>query len=91
MASWRRRPEMVHEEQTAFLREAGEWRRRCVAVLARAPIQGPIYVAASGIMDAIDRLAQAVTGRRDHFHLRSPRTPGPDLDPLPRRDPDGGA
>ena len=31
--------------------------------------------------DAIDGLAEVVTGDRKRFHLVSPRTPGPDLPP----------
>ncbi|AWN43277.1 hypothetical protein [Methylobacterium durans] len=48
-------------------------------VLSRAPIHSPVYVAASGIVDAIDGLAEAVTGNAKHFHFRAPTTPGGNL------------
>lgn len=66
-------------EETRLLEEARQWRARCVGVLSRAPVGGPVYKAASGILDAIDGLAGAVTGDRSHFHLRAPTTPGPHL------------
>ncbi len=38
--------------------------------------------ATEGILDAIDGLAEVVTGDRQRLHQQSPRTPGPDLPPV---------
>ena len=69
----------VGPEQRDFLERAEGWRKECIRVLSRAPINSPVYVAASGIVDAIDGLAEAVTGDRRHFHLTAPTTPGGNL------------
>lgn len=71
-------------EQRDFLDKAEGWRKECVRVLSRAPINGPVYQAASGILDAIDGLAEAVTGDRKHFHLTAPTTPSGNLTPSPK-------
>ena len=52
------------------LRSAGECRAACVQVITQAPIGGPAYVAARQVLDAIDGLAEVLTGDRRHFHLR---------------------
>ena len=69
----------VGAEQIDLLDKAETWRKECVRVLSRAPINGPLYRSVSGIMDAIDGLAEAVAGNRQHFHLEAPRTPGQTL------------
>jgi hypothetical protein len=69
----------VGAEQIDLLDKAEGWRKECVRVLSRAPINSPLYRSVGGIMDAIDGLAEAVTGNRQHFHLQAPRTPGPKL------------
>lgn len=74
----------VGAEQRYFLDRAEVWRKECIRVLSRAPINSPVYVAASGIVDAIDGLAEAVTGDRKHFHLTAPTTPAGNLTPPPR-------
>lgn len=76
-----RRGVFVRCEETAFLEEAARWRKQCVLVLTRAKPQGPLYKATEGILDAIDSLAEVVTGDRQRLHQESPRTPGPDLPP----------
>jgi hypothetical protein len=54
-------------------------RRTCIDVLTRAKPQGPLYKATEGIVDAIDGLAEVVTGDRRRFYPRDATTPGPDL------------
>lgn len=74
-----RRRVFAQSEESRLLEEARVWRARCVDVLSRAPVGAPLYRAVSGVLDAIDGLAGAVTGDRGHFHLRAPTTPGPAL------------
>lgn len=56
------------QEQAAFLAEARAWRLALVRMLARAPIGSPFYRALNGVNDAIDDLAEAVTGDRRALH-----------------------
>ncbi|MCJ2021205.1 hypothetical protein MKK84_27950 [Methylobacterium sp. E-065] len=77
-----RRGVLVRAEEVAFLEEAARLRRQCIDVLSRAKPQGPLYNATAAIVDAIDGLAEVVTGNRARFHQASPRTPGPDLPPV---------
>lgn len=74
-----RRRVFGQSEEARLLEEARVWRSRCVEVLGRAPVGGPVYTAVSGVLDAIDDLAGAVTGDLSLFHLRAPTTPGPSL------------
>jgi hypothetical protein len=53
--------------------------RQCIDVLSQAKPQGPLYKAVEQIVDAIDGLAEVVTGDRKRFHQVSPRTARPDL------------
>ena len=69
----------VGAEQLDLLDKAETWRKECVRVLSRAPINSPLYQSVSGIIDAIDGLAEAMTGDRRHFHLQAARTPGGNL------------
>jgi hypothetical protein len=77
-----RRGVFVRAEEVAFLEEAGCWRKQCINVLRRATPQGPLYKAVEQVVDAIDGVAEVVTGDRKRFHQVSPRTPGPDLPPV---------
>ncbi|MBS7810560.1 hypothetical protein [Roseococcus pinisoli] len=52
-------------------------REACIKVRADAPIGGPHYRAAYGVMQAIDGFAEVVTGDRAHFHARLCSPPGP--------------
>ena len=72
----------VRAEEVAFLEEAARWRKQCILVLTRAKPQGELYKATAAIVDAIDGLAEVVTGDRKRFHQESPRTPGPELVPV---------
>lgn len=74
-------------EEARLLDEARVWRARCVEVLGRAPVGGPLYRSVSGVLDAIDGVAEVITGSRGHFHMKAPTTPGP---VLPGRDPERG-
>lgn len=64
----------VGAEALDLLDRAEGWRKECVRVLSRAPINHPYYRSISEIMDAIDGLAEAVTGDRARFHAKAPRT-----------------
>ncbi len=77
-----RRGVFLRAEEVAFLKEAQRWRQQCILVLTRAKPQGPLYKADEKILDAIDGLAEVMTGDRQRFHQESPRTPGPDLPPV---------
>lgn len=57
-------------DKLAFLAKAGDWRDACIAMQARAPINDPFYKSVDEVMIAIDAVAEAVTGCRDHFHTR---------------------
>lgn len=74
-----RRRVFCQTEEARLLEEARVWRVRCVEVLGRAPVGGPLYRSVSGILDAIDSVAEAITGSRGHFHMKAPTTPGPAL------------
>lgn len=76
-----RRGVFVRAEEVAFLDEAARLRRSCIDVLIRAKPQGPLYKATEGIVDAIDGLAEVVTGDRRTFYQRDATTPGPALPP----------
>jgi hypothetical protein len=76
-----RRGVFVRCEEVALLEEAARWRRTCIDVLSRAKPQSPLYNATTCIVDAIDGLAEVVTGDPKRFHQVSPQTPGPDLPP----------
>ncbi|GEP07018.1 hypothetical protein [Methylobacterium oxalidis] len=76
----------VGPEQRDFLDRAEGGRKECSRVLSRAAINSPVYVAAGGIVDAIDGLAEAVPGDRKYFHLAVPTTPGGNLTPAPKGD-----
>ncbi|GEP04812.1 hypothetical protein MOX02_28500 [Methylobacterium oxalidis] len=74
----------VGPEQRDFFDRAALWRKECIRVLSRAPINLPVYLATSGIVDVIGGLAEAVTDDRKHFHLTAPTAPGGNLTPPPK-------
>jgi hypothetical protein len=55
-------------QQEALLDAVRACRHACVRAVAAAPIGGPVYVAAGRLMEAIDDLAEVLTGDRRHFH-----------------------
>ncbi|WP_182177884.1 hypothetical protein [Methylobacterium radiotolerans] len=72
----------VRCEEVALLDDAARWRRQCCEVLSRAKPQGPLYRAVSQIVEAIDGLAEVVTGDRRRFYQKDATTPGPALPPI---------
>jgi hypothetical protein len=60
----------------ALLEAVGVCRRACVAASTVAPIGGPIYRAATRLMEEIDLLAEVLTGNRRYFWLKPHSTPG---------------
>jgi hypothetical protein len=46
-------------------------RRACVQACRKTPIRGEEYLAAEKVQEAIDDAALVLTGRRDHFWLKS--------------------
>jgi hypothetical protein len=77
-----RRGVFVRAEKATFLEEVRRWRQQCVLVLARAKPQGPLYNATSKVIDAIDDVAEVVTGDRRTFYQRDATTPGEALQPV---------
>jgi hypothetical protein len=78
-----RRGVFVRAEEVAFLEEVRRWRQQCVLVLTRAKPQGPLYNATLKVIEAIDDVAEVVTGRpstsatrRRAVRLCCPRTDG---------------
>ena len=69
----------------ALLEAIGACRRACVAASTVAPIGGPIYRAANRLMEAIDLVAEVLTGNRRNFWLKPHSTPGSckQVGPLP--------
>lgn len=51
-------------------------------MLSRAELQGPLYKATEDIVDAIDGLAEVMTGDRRRFYQRDATIPGPTLPPV---------
>lgn len=72
----------VRAEEVAFLEEVRRWRQQCVLVLTRAKPQGPLYNATSKVIEAIDDVAEVVTGDRRAFYQRDATTPGEALPPV---------
>ena len=59
---------LSEEDKQTFLAKAGELRRSCIEMQTRGPINDPFYASVSKLMEAIDGVAEVVTGRRNHFH-----------------------
>ena len=81
----RHRRHFSENDSTALLVAIGECRRACVVANSKAPIGGPIYRAASRLMEEIDLVAEVLTGDRTH-HLgpcgpfgEKPRGPKPQV------------
>ena len=68
---------VISVQMSAILLAAiGECRRACITASFKAPIGGPIYRAATRLMEEIDLMAEALTGDRIHFWTKPPTTPG---------------
>jgi hypothetical protein len=62
-------------DKAELLKSIGECRNACVAAITRAPISGEVYRRTSKLMEAIDDVAEELTGKREHFHVQ-PSTRG---------------
>jgi hypothetical protein len=71
----------LRSSKSRSLPGAERYRRQCIDVLTRAKLQGELYNATSKIVEAIDGLAEVVTGDWRRSRQQSPRTPEPDLPP----------
>ena len=56
--------------QSIHLEKAELARKSFEEILRKAPPTSDEYRAARGVVEAIDRIAEAVTGDRQHFHLK---------------------
>lgn len=61
---------LSEEDKQTFLAKAGELRTACIDMQTRGPINDPFYASISKLMDAIDGVAEVVTGEGDHFHTK---------------------
>jgi hypothetical protein len=52
----------------------GENRRLLNGLMGQLPVRGPEYLAAEAIVNAINDLAENLTGCRDHFWSKAPST-----------------
>lgn len=72
----------VRAEEVAFLEEVRRWLRQGVLVLTRAKPEGPPDNATPKVIEAIDDVAEVVTGDRRTFYQRNATTLGPALPPV---------
>jgi hypothetical protein len=72
----RHRRHFSANDSTILLAAIGECRRACIGASSKAPIGGPIYRAATRLIEEIDLVAEALTGDRRHFWLKPSSTPG---------------
>ena len=72
----RHRRHFSANDSAILLAAIGECRRACIAANTKAPIGGPIYRAATRLLNEIDLMAEALTGDRRHFWLKPSSTPG---------------
>ena len=71
----RHRRHFSANDSALLLAAIGECRRACIAGSSKAPV-GPIYRAATRLIEEIDLMAEALTGDRRHFWLKPSSTPG---------------
>lgn len=71
---------LLPSEEAELLADIEGWRDRCLALKARIPIQGSLYKALSGTTEAIDGIAEAVTGDRTTFWRKWHSAPGSQAD-----------
>ncbi|MGV7031028.1 hypothetical protein [Methylobacterium symbioticum] len=71
-----RRRYFHRDEALTLVEKSRRWRLDAIEQMRSAPIGGPYYQALGGVLDAIDGLAEAVTGDRKLFHLKAPTTHG---------------
>jgi hypothetical protein len=59
---------LSHTAKEVALAAAHDMRRVAVLVCTEAPIASPAYQAASDVLTALDKLAEALTGKPDFLH-----------------------
>jgi hypothetical protein len=64
---------LSHTTAEATLAAAGDCRAACIRLMTEAPISSEAYQKAEALRRAVDDLAEALTGNREHFHLPPPR------------------
>jgi hypothetical protein len=50
-------------------------RKACIHAITKAPIDSEVYRRTSKLIDAIDDVAQELTGSREYFHLPAHKAP----------------
>jgi len=56
-------------DRQALLTAIEQCRKASIDALRRAPCTGDVYRRTSGLVDAIDGVAEVLTGNREHFWL----------------------
>jgi hypothetical protein len=56
-------------DRQALLTAIEQCRKASIDALRRAPCTGDVYARASALVDAIDGVAEVLTGKREHFWL----------------------
>ena len=82
----RHRRHFSASDSAILLAAIGECRRACITASSKAPIGGPIYRAATRLIEEIDLMAEALTGYRRHFWLKPSSTPGSKQPTRPKPD-----
>jgi hypothetical protein len=65
----KRRDELFEAEKRDMLEVLGRCRRAILASHAKLRPGRPTYVLGSGVVTAIDKLAELLTGNPDYFHV----------------------
>ena len=65
----RHRRHFSANDSAILLAAIGECRRACITASSKSPIGGPIYRAATRLIEEIDLMAEALTGDQRHFWL----------------------
>lgn len=65
----------TESDKAALLKSIGEARRSCTDAMAKVVPFGDTYKRLIVVTDAIDGLAEDLTGRRDYFLAAVPSTP----------------
>lgn len=62
-------------DRQALLEAIAKCRAACVTASTKAPISGDVYSTAGKLMQAIDDMAQTLTGDHAYLHLKGHSTP----------------
>jgi hypothetical protein len=68
-----RRRSFTPGEVARLLEALGQSRAQLTAAMGKLPIRGPEYLAAEAVTDAIDGLAEVLTGSRQYFWTKAPK------------------